>query len=116
MGRANGSGPKRGSPIARARWGPRAGPMTGSAKPITFLKCRSRSDGSRSAQPILRATVAYRKAGGEMMRYYGHIPASQKSYVCIHVFNNERPILLVNRSDGSWCFLCGGGHEQAASN
>jgi hypothetical protein len=51
-----------------------------------------------------------------MMRYYGHIPASQKSYVCIHVFNNERPILLVNRSDGSWCFLCGGGHEQAASN
>ena len=51
-----------------------------------------------------------------MMRYYGHIPASQKSYVCIHVFNKERPILLVNRSDGSWCFLCGGGHEQAASN
>ena len=50
------------------------------------------------------------------MRYYGHIPASQKSYVCIHVFNKERPILLVNRSDGSWCFLCGGGHEQAASN
>jgi hypothetical protein len=50
------------------------------------------------------------------MRYYGHIPASQKSYVCIHVFNKERPILLVNRSDGSWCFLCGGGHEQGASN
>ncbi len=28
---ANGSGPKSGHPIALARWGPRAGPMTGSA-------------------------------------------------------------------------------------
>ncbi len=27
---ANGSGPKSGHPIALARWGPRAGPMTGS--------------------------------------------------------------------------------------
>ena len=33
------TGPARsGVPIARARWGPRAGPMTGSAKPIT-LSC-----------------------------------------------------------------------------
>lgn len=33
---------------------------------------------------------------------------NQKSYVCTHVFTNERPVLYVTRPDGSWCFLCGG--------
>src|SRR5580704_9762779 len=32
--------------------------MTGSAKPITFLKCRRRSDGFHFVQPILRAECA----------------------------------------------------------
>jgi hypothetical protein len=50
------------------------------------------------------------------MRYYGHIPASQKSYVCMHVFNNERPILLVDCSHGDWSLLCGDEHEPVASN
>jgi hypothetical protein len=40
----------------------------------------------------------------------------QKAYVCFHVFNGERPILLVTRPDGDWCFLCGDVHEQAASS
>ena len=35
---------------------------------------------------------------------------SHKSYVCIEVFNNEKPVLLVSREHGDWCFLCGGDH------
>lgn len=34
----------------------------------------------------------------------------QKSYVCEHVFRGERPVLLVCRPDGDWCFLCGDNH------
>lgn len=30
-----------------------------------------------------------------------------KTYVCIHVFDRERPVLYVTRPDGDWCFLCG---------
>lgn len=39
----------------------------------------------------------------------------QKAYVCNHVFNGERPVLLVSRPDGDWCFLCGDMHEANAS-
>lgn len=39
-----------------------------------------------------------------------------KSYVCIHVFENARPILLVSRPDGDWCFLCGDDHENSAKS
>jgi len=39
----------------------------------------------------------------------------RKSYVCIHVFTHERPVLLVDRSDGDWCFLCGAEHPQGAA-
>lgn len=38
-----------------------------------------------------------------------------KAYVCNHVFEFSRPILLVSRADGDWCFLCGGEHPQDAS-
>ena len=38
-----------------------------------------------------------------------------KAYVCNHVFDGSRPILLVTRDDGDWCFLCGDVHEQNAS-
>jgi hypothetical protein len=38
-----------------------------------------------------------------------------KAYVCNHVFDRSRPILLVNRSGGDWCFLCGELHPQDAS-
>lgn len=34
----------------------------------------------------------------------------KKAYVCIHVFESAKPVLLVNRSDGDWCFLCGDEH------
>jgi hypothetical protein len=39
----------------------------------------------------------------------------QKSYVCIHVFDNVKPVLLVAREGGSWCFVCGGEHADNAS-
>jgi hypothetical protein len=41
--------------------------------------------------------------------------AHSKSYVCIHVFEGRRPVLLVSRPDGDWCFLCGDtDHAQSA--
>jgi hypothetical protein len=39
----------------------------------------------------------------------------EKAYVCIHVFERTRPILLVDRTDGDWCFLCGELHNDNAS-
>ena len=38
-----------------------------------------------------------------------------KAYVCRHVFERSHPVLLVDRSDGDWCFLCGGYHANDAS-
>ncbi|HMF88855.1 MAG TPA: hypothetical protein VK575_12315 [Gemmatimonadaceae bacterium] len=35
------------------------------------------------------------------------------AYVCSHVFEHERPILLVIHDEGDWQFLCGGVHEDA---
>lgn len=43
------------------------------------------------------------------------INPAQKSYVCIHVFREERPVLLVSRAGGDWCFLCGETHNDSAS-
>ena len=43
------------------------------------------------------------------------IPPNLKSYVCIEVFEGQRPILYVTRSDGDWCFLCGEEHPNDAS-
>lgn len=37
-----------------------------------------------------------------------------RAYACIHVLDGH-PVLLVSRPDGDWCFLCGGLHEQDAS-
>jgi hypothetical protein len=38
-----------------------------------------------------------------------------KSYV-IHVFEHERPVLLVLRSQGDWQFLCGDTHPAGAAS
>ena len=35
------------------------------------------------------------------------------AYVCSHVFNNTRPVLLVSRAGGDWQCLCGGAHDTA---
>jgi hypothetical protein len=44
------------------------------------------------------------------------IQPNLRVYVCIHVFKDERPILLVSRVDGDWCFLCGSTHEQTTDD
>lgn len=44
-----------------------------------------------------------------------NIDNHQKAYVCIHVFENSRPVLLVSRPEGDWCFLCGSRHDNDAS-
>jgi len=36
----------------------------------------------------------------------------QPAYVCSHVFDGSKPVLLVSRDDGDWQFLCGGDHPQ----
>jgi hypothetical protein len=33
------------------------------------------------------------------------------AYVCSHVFNDERPVLLVSHAGGDWQFLCGNAHN-----
>ena len=43
------------------------------------------------------------------------IPPNLKSYVCIEVFEGQRPVLYVTRSDGDWCFLCGEEHPDDAA-
>ena len=35
-----------------------------------------------------------------------------ESYICSHVFKDERPVLLVAREHGDWMFLCGQLHEE----
>ncbi len=40
-----------------------------------------------------------------------------RSYVCIHVFEAVRPVLLVaHEEDGAWCFLCGDMHPDSAES
>lgn len=43
-------------------------------------------------------------------------PDNRKAYVCIHVFENTRPVKLVSRMGGDWAFLCGDVHPQNADN
>jgi hypothetical protein len=40
----------------------------------------------------------------------------QKAYVCVHVFDRTRPVLLVSRAEGDWCFLCGDMHPDDAAS
>ena len=43
------------------------------------------------------------------------IPYERKSYVCTHVFDRSRPVLLVTRPDGDFCALCGYEHPEDAN-
>ncbi len=38
-------------------------------------------------------------------------PDNLAVYICSHVFENTKPILLVCHESGDWQFLCGGTHE-----
>ena len=44
------------------------------------------------------------------------IPTNLRVYVCIHVFDMIRPVLLVANEDGEWMFLCGSDHVDRADN
>lgn len=44
------------------------------------------------------------------------IDSHQKAYVCIHVFEGVKPVLLVSRPEGDWCFLCGEEHPDDPSS
>lgn len=44
------------------------------------------------------------------------IAPHQKAYVCLHVFEGQRDVLLVSRPDGDWCLLCGGDHPDDPSS
>jgi hypothetical protein len=33
------------------------------------------------------------------------------AFICGHVFDQSRPILLVSHEGGDWQFLCGGDHQ-----
>lgn len=41
----------------------------------------------------------------------GAMTTETAAYVCSHVFDNTRPILLVSRAGGEWQCLCGDEHE-----
>lgn len=32
-------------------------------------------------------------------------------YICSHIFDNSRPVLLVSKADGEWQMLCGSHHD-----
>jgi len=38
--------------------------------------------------------------------------AETPAYLCSHIFERTRPVLLVSRSEGDWQFLCGDTHPQ----
>lgn len=42
----------------------------------------------------------------ELVAVVAEVPA----YVCSHVFEDTRPVLLVSRADGDWQCLCGAQH------
>jgi hypothetical protein len=41
----------------------------------------------------------------------GAIVMEIPAFVCSHVFENTRPVLLVSRAGDDWQLLCGGDHE-----
>ncbi len=49
-------------------------------------------------------------------RLYLRRVAHAKSYVCVDVFEDAKPVLLVSRADDDWCFLCGGDHDDYADD
>ena len=51
------------------------------------------------------------EGGADARRMGGAMTAEIAAFVCSHVFDNTRPILLVSRVGGDWQCLCGGEHE-----
>ena len=53
--------------------------------------------------------------GNQNMTNSIDVPYHRKAYVCIHVFDKSKPVLLIDRTDGDWSFLCGQAHADNAS-
>jgi hypothetical protein len=101
--------------------------MTGSAKPITFLKCRRRSDGFHSVQPILWAERAPLPANcdsrnsvpvvAQRGQLRGPVIAAIAKKVIAALKTAERPRLAMFNAEvepltirlGRMCALAGGG-------
>lgn len=39
-------------------------------------------------------------------------PANLPVFICSHIYQNTKPVLLVSHEDGDWQFLCGEGHDK----
>ncbi len=50
-----------------------------------------------------------------LMTNTNSIESHIKAYVCIHVFNKIKPILLIDRTDSDWSFVCGQPHDDNAA-
>ena len=53
--------------------------------------------------------------GDEIVPLTMNLPYETKSYVCIHVFDASRDVLLVNREDADWSLVCGDPHPDDAA-
>jgi hypothetical protein len=43
------------------------------------------------------------------------VAGNLKAYVCTHIFDKAKPVLLVvHDKDGDWSFVCGDAHEDTA--
>jgi hypothetical protein len=40
------------------------------------------------------------------------IKMETRAFICQHVFDDVRPVMLVCRSDGDWQLVCGSSHEE----
>lgn len=68
------------------------------------------------AEPaIVKKVRELPKNGVDQSRKDREMDYHQKAYICIHVFEKTRPVLLVSRPEGDWCFLCGDVHEDDVS-
>jgi hypothetical protein len=43
------------------------------------------------------------------------MPKELRVFVCNHVFEKEKPVLLISSEDGDLSFLCGALHEEGAA-
>jgi hypothetical protein len=65
--------------------------------PALQRTCSSLTLGSRPLNgKVVRQTKSMREVG---------------AFICGHVFDQSRPVLLASRADGDWQLLCGGSHE-----
>lgn len=59
---------------------------------------------------LFSASIIFTSSCGQRKR--NMISKHSPAYVCSHVFDNSKPVLLVCKEGGDWQFLCGGNHEE----